>query len=166
MKRNHALAELESPQHQKHQRHEWWFERVGWVLMLLVIVAALLGFIGPGPLTSREVAGGEGSPTIEYYVVEHYGAPGRFVVRAPPGRRETLQLTVSRSFCDRATAESIVPPPASVAADDDDVTYTFALAGAEPTIVFRYKYDEFGVFDHQIAVDGGRPVAFRQYVLP
>jgi hypothetical protein len=164
----HPLDELENPTHSRHQRREWRFERFGWTAFLLIIAAGLLGFLGPGPLTSEKRTSDDGSLTIEYQAVEHNAAPGVCVVRArSPADATTLRLLVSRSFCDHVTAESIVPAPLSTEARGDDIAYTFAVqASSEVVVRYRYEYDRFDVFDHRVAVEGGSPVRFRQYVLP
>jgi hypothetical protein len=37
------------------QRREWKIQRAGWVTMALVIIAALLGVFGAGPLSSATI---------------------------------------------------------------------------------------------------------------
>jgi hypothetical protein len=163
-----SIAELESPAVLRHHRLEWRIERFAWVALVLIIVAALAGFLGPGPLTCRESTSDDGSLTIEYQAVEHNAAPGQLVVRArPPAGTPQLRLAFSRSFCDRVTAESLVPSPLSVEAHGDDVVYTFAVRSTADVVVkYRYEYHDFDVFEHRIALEEGTPIRFRQYVLP
>lgn len=40
------------------QRGDWRRERIGWALMTLLVVAAVLGLFGEGLLSSRTVGGG------------------------------------------------------------------------------------------------------------
>ena len=167
MTRKHTIHELENATNTSHQRREWWIERFGWIAILLTIGAALLGLLGPGPLSSKRITNADGSLAVEFNAVEHYEAPGALRIRAQLTGAEELRLVISRSFSDNVTAESIVPRPVSVEALDDDVIYTFSVSSSAPAaVMYRYRYDDFDVFDHRIAVDGGEPIAFRQYVLP
>jgi hypothetical protein len=163
-----SIAELESPTVLRHHRLEWRIERCAWIALLIIIAAALAGFLGPGPLTRRQRTSDDGSLTIQYQAVERNAAPGQLVVRARlPAGTAQLRLAFSRSFCDRVTAESIVPSPLSVEADGDDVVYTFAArSSADVVVMYRYEYHECDVFEHRIALDEGSPIRFRQYVLP
>jgi hypothetical protein len=163
-----SIAELESATILRHHRREWRVERIGWAALVVITAAGLAGLLGPGPLTFQRRSSDDDSLTIEYQSVEHNAAPGRLVIRArPPAGESEIRLAFSRSFCDHATAESIVPTPRSAEARGDDVVYTFAADPSTDFVVtYRYQYDDFDVFDHRIALDGGEPVRFRQYVLP
>lgn len=65
---------LEVSQDLNFQRREWVVQRVGWVVMAVLLVAALLGLFGPGPL-SKSIAGSASGPVrAEYYLaVNHCG---------------------------------------------------------------------------------------------
>jgi hypothetical protein len=162
------IAQLENAVNLRHHRLEWKMERLGWTVMLMIVVGALAGLFGPGPLTKAERSNNDGALAIEYHSVEHNAAPGQFTVRVRPvAEAMTLRLSLSRSFCDHATAESIVPPPLAAEARDDAVVYTFAARSSESVVLtYRYEYDAIGVFDHWIALNGGEAIRFRQYVLP
>jgi hypothetical protein len=162
------IAELENAASLRHHRLEWKMERLGWTVMLLIIVGALAGLFGPGPLTTQERSTGDGALAIEYHAVEHNAAPGRLIIRVRQvAEAKTLRLNLSRSFSDHATTESIVPSPLSAEARDDAVVYTFAAHSPDGVVLtYRYQYDSIGVFDHQVALNGGESIRFRQYVLP
>ena len=170
-----SVAELDDPGHLAHQRHEWIVERIGWALMALAVVAALLGYLGQGPLTSRSTASPDGSLAVEYYAVERYQAPAelRFQVRAPqsdsntPGP-ETVELLIGRSFTDETTPDEIAPKPLSIEARGKHLVHTFRvadLAGHE-RIVYRYQHEEYGRFEHEFGLEGHRPLRIVQWVLP
>ena len=166
MKRDFSIQLLETSANTRHSRLEWRMERVGWGAMLLILIAAVVGLLGPGPLSVRNLSLGDGSLALEYNSIEHYEAPGCLVIRARPADG-AVRLAISRSFCDHTTAESIIPSPVSVEVGDDVVVHTFAVPSSVPAVViYRYKYGDFAVFDHHIAVDDGARIAFRQYVLP
>jgi hypothetical protein len=164
-----TLNNLENESVLRHYRREWRIERVGWLAFLAIIVCGVAGFLGPGPLTSLRIESDDGSLALEYYSVEHNAAPGSIILRARPAPGATeIRLAMSRSFCDHVKVESIVPVPRSIEARDDEIVCGFAVAGSSPELVVKvgYEYDKFDVFDHRVALDGGRPIRFRQWVLP
>jgi hypothetical protein len=66
------VGDLEIGQDLAHQRLEWKIERVGWILMALLGLPALVGLLGPGPLSSTS-AGEKGSPlSVENNRFERY----------------------------------------------------------------------------------------------
>ena len=60
MRERREAADLAIREDMRHQRLEWAVERVGWAAVALVLVAALAGLLGHGPL-SRATAGEPGS---------------------------------------------------------------------------------------------------------
>jgi hypothetical protein len=179
MSASSALDRLEAPEYRRHQRREWWVERIGWLAMLVLVVAGIAGIFGSGPATRRADAGGDGALVVEYSSVERVEAPAQLTIRTRPPRSRSdappaaeaspavWRLLVSRSFADRVTPEVIVPRPETVSQVGDDVAYTFIARSGDPQrVVFRYHYDEFGSFEHRVATDAGASVVFRQRVLP
>lgn len=55
------VGELEIEEDLDFQRRMWRLQQIGWALLVLVVVAALLGLFGKGPL-SRAVASRVGVP--------------------------------------------------------------------------------------------------------
>jgi hypothetical protein len=136
--------------------------------MAAIVGVALLGGLGPGLLSWKRIETSDRSVSVEYASVVHHEAPGEFVLRInPDSGASTVRLSVSRSFCDHATLEAIVPRPTEEQGRESDVVYTFAVDPKQTTtVIFRFSYDDFGGFDHRIAVDGGAPLDFHQRVLP
>jgi hypothetical protein len=169
-KNGQSIEHLEQPGNVNHQRWEWMIERVGWAGMGGIIVAALLGGLGPGPLGWRDVASSDGSLSANYYAVERAAAPSKLVLKlgSSPSREMKHEVTISRAFSDAAKLESIVPEPLSVAIRDDQIVYTFAAADATPgaSVTFHYQHQKFGPLSYQVARGDQGPVRIRQFVLP
>jgi hypothetical protein len=169
-----SVAELEDPGHLAHQRREWTVERIGWGLLALLVFAALLGFLGQGPLTSHTTTSPDGSLRVEYYSVERYQAPAelsfqlQFQGDSDEPRPETVELLIDRSFTDETTPDEIVPEPISVLARGKHLVHTFRVAGLPggERIVYRYQHEEYGRFEHEFAVEGHEPLRITQWVLP
>ena len=165
-----SIEDLEAPQRLSHQRWEWVIERVGWALMACVVVAGVLGGLGPGPLGSCEAVSPDGSLTVNYYAVERIAAPNSLELQITPGSTEQskIELSLSRSFADGANVESLVPSPAETRATDSAIIYTFLADDLSHgnKIVCRYQHEHFGVLKYQVSIANGQPIAIRQLVLP
>jgi hypothetical protein len=166
----HSLDELKSPHNLRVQRRDWLLERIGWGAMAAVLSAALVGLLGPGPLSRRTLASSDGALRIQYDCIQRYQAPAqlRITVR-PGGAADTpVRLAVSRSLLDRVTVDQIVPPPAAVEPAGRRFVYTFPSANqdAELSIVVRYQHDDQGPLAYEIGLAGQTMLQVRQMILP
>jgi hypothetical protein len=165
-----SVVDLETPDRLSHHRWEWSIERVGWVVMALILAAALLGLAGPGPLSHRTVANSDGSLSVEYYAAERYEAPGKLLITLHPkeGDAKPVQLAISRSFTDETTSEQIVPRPVAMESIDDNLVLTFRAGDLAQNgrVIYQYQYDSFGSFKYQIGIVGHEPVQVSQFVYP
>jgi hypothetical protein len=162
-----TTLEMDDERHRKCIRREYVAERSGMVLIALILLAALLGLLGPGPLTYRtEIAEGN-SLTVEHYAIQRYEAPSELYVRVRPvAGAESIRLGISRTWTDRITMEGITPEPVSIETSEDRLVYTFRASGEEVLIVLRYKNDEFGSVEYEVDDDQDASLRLSQFVLP
>jgi hypothetical protein len=153
------------------QRKQWVAERIGWACMALVLLAALAGLLGPGPL-SKAVAGNPGGPiSVHYDRFPRHSAMGKIKVILGPGaaKKSEARVWVSRTLLDAHRIHEVVPEPERVEAGGDDrYTYVFHVDDAAPetTLIFQLEPESFGRCDGRIGLDGGPEVALRQFVYP
>jgi hypothetical protein len=168
----HKVDDLEISQDLKHSRLEWRIERIGWVVMAVIIVAALIGLLGPGPLSSSTV--GKGSALSgEYERFIRYQAPQllRLHVR-PKGTDSLVHLRLSRAFVDKVEMMHINPDPVDIKAEPNHFSYFFARGDASRTpddsltFTFEYQPEEFGNMDIEAEVPNLHVLRFNQFVYP
>lgn len=162
---------LETPEHDREIRIETICERVGWGILALILLAALLGFLGPGPFSWRDCTSADGSIRVQYNLIERYEAPAelRMVVKAADASNGDVRLAISRTLVDEITPSSVSPVPSSIETVGDRMVYTFAMRDLneqQGRIVARYQNDTFGVLQYDIGLEGREPVSITQYVLP
>jgi hypothetical protein len=107
------------------QQKMWWFQRMGWVMMLLVALAAVAGLFGVGGPLSRQQAGA-GPLRLEYQRFVRYEAPAALTVQLAPQGGDTVSFWLGQDFIERFLVEHVIPEPEHVEATPDRVTYTFA----------------------------------------
>jgi hypothetical protein len=173
----HSIHVLEAEDHLRHQAGEWLAERIGWGVIGTVLLAAIVGFLGPGPISHRRHASGDTKLVVEYDAIGRALSPARLRVQiAEAGRPLTgldpesrgFRVSLPRSFIDATVIEHIVPEPARTEAGVDEVVYTFGKASdnESQSVTFHYQYEEFGSFTHRIRVAGKEPAVIRQWILP
>jgi hypothetical protein len=153
-----------------YQRREWRVQRIGWAVMGLLLLAALAGLLGPGPL-SDAAAGRAGGPLrVEYSRFERMQSPGelRIHVAARLARTGTVRLRLNRGFVEKIDLVRLYPEPVSTDVDGNGFTYEVGTSGAAApiTAVVQYKYRAFGRMPVQVAVEDGAAVSFEQWVYP
>jgi hypothetical protein len=163
---------LEIDHDMEFQRREWDVQRVGWIAIALVMLAAALGLFGRGPL-ARASAGSHaaGSPlTLEYErFLRKHSSTSLVVQLAPNATPDGLaRVWIDRTYVDRVEIDETVPRPSNVSADADRVVYTFHLddPARAARVVFELQPDDKGVLEGRIGLASSPPVSFRQLVYP
>ena len=170
MSQDRTTRELLNADHLAENRREYWVERGAWVGMLLIVLAAALGALGPGPLSRRQAESPDGTLRVRYESMERYQSPselhitwiGKSLPAAP------VELSISRPLVDRTELIHLTPPPAHVETRGGAVVLTYdatALADARP-IVYRFRHEHFGPIAFDVGLVGGPTVRARQFVWP
>jgi hypothetical protein len=163
------IGDLEISVDQEFQRREWRVERIGWGIMLLIIIAALLGLLGgPGPLSNTSVSSGE-SLEVSYQRFAHLLEPNSLELRIRLDQgQESVRVWLNQTYLENMQIEEIAPEPQSVEAADGRFIYDFALAAPveEVRIVFHLNPEQFGTKQGAVGIEGGQSVELSQVVYP
>ena len=164
------VGDLEIAEDLQYHQRAWTLERIGWSVMLLVIVAALAGLLGPGPL-SNAVAGRQGSTLwVEYNRFERYQSPTvlRVHFSSSAAKQGKVRLYLNRDFIQQVRVQRIEPEPESVAVGSQSTAYTFnVLRQKGPAIVvFHYEPNTQGSVPIHVGLHGGPRLSFSQFLYP
>jgi len=150
------------------QHKVWRFERVGWLFLGLVCLAALLGLVGSSPLSRTEA--GDADLRIEYARFLRREAPSEILIHVGPAvlRGNGVTLQFNRGFAESYEIESLIPEPEEWRLTDEGVRLRFAAdalhAGA--IIHLHVKAQGFGRTSTAIGVEDRAPVAMHSFVYP
>jgi hypothetical protein len=164
------IGELEVGQDLKFEKHWWVIERCGWLVVLLILIAAVLGFFGPGLLT-KKTAGQQGGPLwLEYSRYERNAKPIKLLIHLSPSaiKENELQLWIDGSYIEAMKVQRIEPEPESVKLEGDRFVYTFKARDLSSTskILFHVEPDKFGTVAAGVGLVNGPEVRFNQFVYP
>jgi hypothetical protein len=151
------IGDVELSEDMRHERREWTAQRVGWVLMALLVGAALAGAFGSGPL-ARARAAAPGLE-VEYPRFARDDADAELTVRLAGG-----QLWLGRELLERFELELVTPPPDRVAMQGDRWIYDHGGAPAEVTLRVRPRTP--GASSVRLGAVGGGEVRLEQLVYP
>lgn len=153
-----------------HQRREWRVQRIAWAVMALVLLAALAGLLGPGPLSRSVANAADGALRVEYNRFERLQSPSELRIRLPAdaARTGTVRLRLNREFVGNVEIRDVLPEPESSSADADGFVYELDTGGSggPVTVAVRYEYRTFGSTPVRVAIDAGPAVSFDQWVYP
>lgn len=111
--------------------------RIGILLLLLVVVVACLGYLGPRTSTATETGPG-GGLQVDYPSLTRPGLDTEVTVTVTPDRRtETLRLAMSQAALARLGIEQFSPEPREQRTEADRVILEFATqpgSGEEFTV--------------------------------
>ena len=164
------VGDLEIGEDVPFMEREWRLERIGWTVFALFLLAALLGLLGPGPLSGRESSDSGGSLAIRYERFGHYQAPFdlRVEIGAEGTRAETLRLWLDQRYLAGVEIERVTPQPDSVRPASDRHVFEFEVfeRGRPVTITFHLQAQRSGSLDGRAGLVDGPEVAFTQFFYP
>jgi hypothetical protein len=160
------LRDLEIEEDMPGQRRQWIAERCGWIVMGLLLVAAMTGLLGRGAASSATVQSTDGITSLHYERFARLHAPATLRVVTAPAADE-LSLTLSRAYLDNVQIEEIVPEPRATRLADEKLVYLFPVASQRTAeVVFRFKMDALGPLQGSVRIDDHPPLEFSQFVYP
>jgi hypothetical protein len=150
------------------QRRDWLAQRIGWGALAALLLAALLGLTGSGPLSHALESDGRGL-SVDYERFVRHGARTALVIEVSPGTLsgEQARITLERDYLAAYDVQSMVPEPERMEVGGGDVTFVFT-AGRRAALKWRMTLepDELGRHGTSVRLDDGPPVEISQFTLP
>lgn len=154
--------DLEIEQDLAFQRREWRFQRIGFFVLVLFVVGALLGLFGSGPLSRAEAR--TGGLIVKYERLTRVYRDTRLTIEMPPAT--SYELGLDRNSFDRMRIERVHPEPAGIEIGANEVRFRFDPPGAGDgplTAIFEITLRAPGL--HRINLRAGNATAsFNQFV--
>lgn len=108
----------------------WLASRIGWLVMLAIVVAAVFGLTGSGgSMAHQRIAAGRA--TIDLPRFSRWAASDELSVEFDPAQSGAITVRIPEPFLRSFTIEGVTPQPASVRATPNGHEFVFELA-AEP----------------------------------
>ena len=119
-------------------QESWWVvQRVGWAIMALIILAALVGLTGKGGPLASATAHAAGA-TIDYPRITRWKSDDQLTVRLPVSASGDVDVELSKAFGELFSIRSVEPEPSEVKATASGQRFTFEVGDGpgERLIVF------------------------------
>lgn len=149
------------------QRSMWRFERIGWWVLVLLVLLTLAGLFSDGPLSGVRASTASGDLRLEYQRFERYGAVTGLVARIRAGEGGRAVLFLGGDFLRSFTVESIQPEPAISRGRGSGIAFEFENDGQgwlEVQLSLRPK--TVGPSRSSAASPPGETLQFSQFIYP
>lgn len=169
------VGDLEIDQDLAFERRQWTVQRNGSVIGTFIVVAALLGVFGSGPLSAATVAtvataGDEGLLVVHYQRFVRDQGQGELVVEvgASEAREGRVEFWLAAEFLDEIDVQGVSPEPAEVRLAGDRQVFAFLVDDpAQPLeVTFAYVPDGVGRVSGAAGLIDGPQVSFVQFGYP
>jgi hypothetical protein len=157
------VGSIEVNQDLDFQRAEWKAQRVGWVVLALLALVALMGGFGKGYLARASVRSSS-DLTVEYERIARHGASSRMIVHFDRLSGE-VGIAFPNDYFENGELLSITPEPERSEIGAGTISYFFQVR-PNARIQFRFKPDRLGTRRVRLVATNNAAVQFRQFVLP
>lgn len=150
------------------QERIWRAERIGWILMGVLLLLAALGVFGAGPLSWTTVPENGGAVQVEYGRFQRASAPAGMTVRVSGAATADTPLSIelSEAFLRAYRIDAIRPEPAQWLPQDRGLRVSFETGGRDFVINFHLRAERIGYFVPTLRTGAGKPVALPVVIYP
>jgi hypothetical protein len=147
----------------KFHRIEWRIQRIGWIVVAMLLVLALAGLFGNGPLSHAHADGPTGRIDYERFV--RNGSPAQLVV-TPSGSRGVSRIEITAAYLEAVRIERITPEPTAVRMQGERLLYEFDAVAPGAAISFHIDPQQLWRHTAEVTIDGGAPLRIWQLTYP
>lgn len=165
-----SCERLESEENLAFQERSWRWEMVGRWACALLVLAALVGLFGSGPLSHAEKATEDGKLRVEYPRFARTDTTYQILVYIAAAAVENghADVWIDSDLLEVLQIESLVPEPAEVELDRGRVVYRFRAAPTDDLapVVLNVKTDGSARHVGQIGLRDGGSVKLALWLYP
>src|SRR4051794_8082919 len=102
---------------QIYQRRSWLIERIGWVIIALILLAGMAGFMGQGLFNNVTISDSSGVLKLEYshFMRKHNPDTLRFEIAASAiGQDQKARIWLNQDYLKGLQLDQVTPEPESV----------------------------------------------------
>ena len=149
------------------QRATWRAQRIGWLVLWLIVVLALLGLFSDGLLSTSSGVSAGGDLRVTYDRFERSGAPSRIELRVEPQQAREVAIRIGGELLDAFTIERVTPAPHAERGIAGGVELLFSAAAGEPlTVHLTVRPRRVGLVESEIGIGKSPPAELTQFIYP
>ncbi|MCP2005762.1 hypothetical protein [Buttiauxella ferragutiae] len=147
---------------------EFQLRRVGFVLLLLIVAAALAGLFSRGYLSEATRSNDDHSLTLDYEKFNRLMSDMDMKITSvtPPGKRNRIVL--GGDFMEGFRIDTLQPQPDKMYSLNGEMIleYQPIAPGVKQTLWLSLTPMKFGAMKSTVAIDNGAEIPFQQFIYP
>ncbi len=159
---------LEISEDAQFHRREWMAQRIGWIVILLIVCTGVAGLAGRGPFGERHLESDMFSITYDW--IMRYHAPGtvELSVDAPHAGDTVVRVWATQTLIQACNPQQYIPDPAQTTLSGDTVIFIFPRTSivSRGRIRIACEPHSFGRYRPSVGVVGGPTFTLSIVVLP
>ena len=165
------IGDLDIAEDLDFQRRTWTVERIGWLVILFVVVAAVLGLCGSaGPLNKAAAGERDDLLSVSYARFARHGAGTVLEVRVAPeaARQGEVRLWIEEGLFEVMELTQVAPEPEEVVLEPGRLVFVFPAADAAGPLTISFDLEPTHYWRHtaRLGLPDGPSVRVRQFVYP
>jgi len=159
---------LEIEQDIAFQYRHWRRERLGWMVMALILVAGLSGVFGHHPLAKATSRTADGQLSIDYDRYARFDSSAEIVVTVKPeGQRDgPTRLWFDAAYLDSLRVIAVSPLPLPGEAREGERAFVFQTHGHPFTAVLAVQFQTVGIVHGHARVNEQEALLLTHLVWP
>lgn len=164
------IGDIEVGQDLDFQRREWVIQRVAWYVMVLILILAVVGIFGRGPIAQATARADDASLLVRYDRVDRRRAPAHLEIELAPGTAQhgQIEVWIAEEFLRRIELRGVLPEPAEMRGAGDRTIFVFAIADPNQStrVTLDFEHESAGRAQIRVGLVGGPDVTVTQFVFP
>jgi len=149
------------------QRKVWRFQRVGWYVLLAVVVLTLLGLFSRGPLSSLVTVSDQQDLTVQYERFHRSGGSNSMIIRTQGKPDQAVTVLIGSAMLEGFSIDSIQPQPLTSAGTSDGLALTLmADKRGAATLYLSWRSSGVGLFKSEVGIVAGGRIPVTQFIYP
>ncbi|WP_256669367.1 hypothetical protein [Pseudomonas sp. MN1F] len=149
------------------QQRVWCFERVGWYVLVVIVLLALAGLFGNGPLSDALAMSPDGRVQVAYQRISRSGTSDhlRITVRGTPG--QPVRLLLGGNLLREASIEMLQPEPEKSLSQGQSLLLQLGTSeDGIATLYLTVRSDFIGTLEGLVSAGQGSAVHFSTFLFP
>ncbi|WP_247267538.1 hypothetical protein [Pseudomonas sp. YL2] len=165
-------ADLKSREHPIHedmtyQLKVWRFERVGWYVLVLVVLMGLMGVFSRGLLSSRDVRSEDGKVRVEYEMFHRNGSTNSMKITLNSAPDSQAELELAGQLLEGFSIETLQPEPLRSRSSTQGIRLWLQTdLDGQATLYITLRGDGLGFYRSQIFSPGTNGIKLVQFIFP
>jgi hypothetical protein len=172
MKDDADLPDLQSREYpiredMAYQLKVWRFERVGWYVLVLLMVLGLLGLFSRGLFSSRDVHSEDGKVRVEYEMFHRNGSMNSMKISVSGVPESQVELELAGDLLEGFSIETLQPEPLRTRSFSQGMRlWVQTDTQGQANLYLTLRGDGLGLFRSRIAASGTTGVKLDQFIFP